>query len=91
MSQFVIDVFRPGDRVCDFRTQEFTETLAEPVHRHFHGPFGQVQMSGNLSVTSGAFVAPNGTLQFLEKPGCARGIGIVLLDGGEDLSDIAHA
>ena len=50
MSQFAVDVFRRGDRVCDFRPQEFSETLAEPVHRHFHAPFGQVQMSGNLSV-----------------------------------------
>jgi len=91
MSQFVIDVFRPGDRVCDFRTQDLSETLAEPMHRHFHGPFGQDQMSGNLSVRSGAFVAPNETPHFLEKPGFVRGIGIVLLDGGEDLSDIAHA
>ena len=73
MSQFVINVFRPGNRVCDFCPQEFSETLAEPMHRHFHGPFGQVQMSGNLGVRSGAFVAPNETLQFFEKPGFVRG------------------
>ena len=60
ITQFVIDVFRPGDRVCDFCTQEFSETLAEPVHRHFHGPFGQVQMSGDLSVRSKADTSKRG-------------------------------
>src|SRR5436190_21195183 len=52
MAKLAIDVFRPGNRVRDFRAQELSETLAEPMHRHFHGPFGQVQMSGNLSVRS---------------------------------------
>src|SRR5439155_19812705 len=34
MAKLAVDVFGPGDGVCDFCTQEFTETLAEPMHRH---------------------------------------------------------
>ena len=72
MSQFAVDVLWPGNRVCDFGPQKFTETLAEPMHRHSYGPFAQVQMSGNLRVRSGALVAPNETLQFLKKAGFIR-------------------
>jgi len=86
MAKLAVDVFGPGDCVCDFCSQEFSETLAEPVHRHFHAPFGQVQMCGNLSLRSGAFVAPNGTLQFLENLGFVRGT-VFSTQRGQDVLD----
>src|SRR5690348_8750564 len=39
------------------------------MHCHLHVPLAQVQVSGNLRVRSGALVAPNETLQLLEKLG----------------------
>ncbi len=83
MSQFVINVLGPRDCVCDFCPQKFTKTLLEPMHRHFHGPFAQVQMSGNFRIRSGALIAPNETFQFLEKPRLIRRVEFLTLSGQE--------
>src|ERR1043166_6083067 len=86
ISQFAVNVFRPGDRAGDFRPQKFTEALAEPMHRHFHAPFGEVQMCGNLCVRSCALVAPYKTLEVLEPPGFVRLVEF-LTQSGQHLLD----
>ena len=42
MPQLAVDFLWPGDRVCDFGPQKLPETLAEAMHRHFHGPLTQI-------------------------------------------------
>ena len=81
MSQLNVDVLWPSDRVCDFVPQKFTEPLAEAMHRHFHRPFGQVQLSCNLRVRSDGFVTSNETLEFLEKAALIRRVKLLPQSG----------
>ena len=52
MAKLPVDVFGPGNGVSDLCAQQFAETLPEPVHRHFHGALGQIQLMTDLYVGS---------------------------------------
>jgi hypothetical protein len=73
MPQFAVDVLWPGHSVRDFRPQQLPESLPEAMHRHFHGTFSQVHREA-ISAGSGAFVAPDEALQFVEKARIIAGI-----------------
>ena len=52
MTKLSVNVFGPGDSVGDLSAQQFAETLPEPMHRHFHGARGQIQLLADLHVRS---------------------------------------